>query len=189
MVARFEPGDKGGGAGRSGAVPGGKRPWIIAMTRQAGTAGGAIRYYLNGQEAEGVPAVQSLLGGVSAGRISFRGDLAEVILYDTARTEEERRSVEAYPGGQIRHSASLEPGRDRRRVCRGRKVLLGLPARDPAGASPSSGPGVAPHLAGPVHPGQAGGRGASAGSAGGPAEADSPAHLQPGGSAAGTRGG
>ena len=98
VVARFEPGDKGGGAGRSGAVPGGKRPWIIAMTRQAGTAGGAIRYYLNGQEAEGVPAVQSLLGGVSAGRISFRGDLAEVILYDTARTEEERRSVEAYLG-------------------------------------------------------------------------------------------
>ena len=97
-VARFEPGDSAGEAEASGAASGGDRPWIIAMTRHPGTGDGATRLYLNGRESEGFPAVQSLLGEVAAGRISFRGDLAEVILYDTARTEAERRSVEAYLG-------------------------------------------------------------------------------------------
>ena len=97
-VARFEPAGKNGAAGGSGPAPGGKRPWIIAMTRHPGTGDGATRYYLNGRESEGFPAVRALLNQVAAGRISFRGDLAEVILYDSACTEAERRSVEAYLG-------------------------------------------------------------------------------------------
>ena len=96
-VARFEPVDKSAGAGGDGLAPGGNRPWIIARTRRPGTANGA-RYFLNGRESEGSPAVQSLLNQVASGRISFRGDLAEVILYDSDRTEAERRSVEAYLG-------------------------------------------------------------------------------------------
>ena len=97
-VARFELQDKSGEAERSIAAPGGSRPWIIAGTRRPGTANGAVSYYLNGRESEGSPAVRSLLNQVASGRISFRGDLAEVILYDSARTEAERRSVEAYLG-------------------------------------------------------------------------------------------
>ena len=189
VVARFEPGDKGGGAGRSGAVPGGKRP--LDYRHDPPGRDGGRRHPLLPQRTGG--------GGCSGGPIPAGRGIRRPDLVpgrpggsDPLRHRPHRGGTpvgRGLPGGQIRHSASLEPGRDRRRVCRGRKVLLGLPARDPAGASPSSGPGVAPHLAGPVHPGQAGGRGASAGSAGGPAEADSPAHLQPGGSAAGTRGG
>ena len=97
-VARFESQDNSNAAEGSGAAPGGKRPWIIAMTRRPGNANGADGLYLNGQESDGFPAVRSLLNQVASGRISFRGDLAEVILYDTARAESERRSVEAYLG-------------------------------------------------------------------------------------------
>ena len=97
-VARFEPGDGTGGAEGSGAAPGGKRPWVIARIRRPETANGAVGYYLNGKESQVSPAVQALLNQVAAGRISFRGDLAEVILYDSARTEAERQSVEAYLG-------------------------------------------------------------------------------------------
>ena len=99
-VARFESQDRSNGAEGSGAAPGGKRPWIIAMTLEPGTEDGATRYFLNGRQSQGFPAVQSLLSQVASGGISFRGDLAEVILYDTARTEAERRSVEAYLGGK-----------------------------------------------------------------------------------------
>ncbi|MYC81961.1 MAG: DUF1549 domain-containing protein, partial [Acidobacteria bacterium] len=97
-VARCELPDKSGEAEGSVAAPGGNRPWIIAGTRRTGTANGAVRYYLNGKESEGSPAIQSLLNQVVSGRIAFRGDLAEVILYDTDRSEAERRSVEAYLG-------------------------------------------------------------------------------------------
>ena len=96
-VARFESPDKSGEAEGNMAAPGGG-PWIIARSRLPGTANGAVRYYLNGRESEGSPAVRSLLDQVASGRISFRGDLAEVILYDSAPTEAERRSVEAYLG-------------------------------------------------------------------------------------------
>ena len=97
-VARFESPVESGQAEGSIAAPGGNRPWIIARTRRPGTANGAVRYYLNGKESDGSPAVRSLLDQVASGRISFRGDLAEVILYDSDRTEAERRSVEAYLG-------------------------------------------------------------------------------------------
>ena len=96
-VARFESPDKSGEAEGNMAAPGGG-PWIIARSRLPGTANGAVRYYLNGRESEGSPAVRSLLDQVASGRISFRGDLAEVILYDSARTPAERRSLEAYLG-------------------------------------------------------------------------------------------
>ena len=97
-VARFEPGSEDSKPGQGRVAAQGNRPLIVTMTRQPGPTDTTTRVHINGRESGEFLAIQSLLGEIAGGRSSFRGDLAEVIIYDTVRSEVERRSVEAYLG-------------------------------------------------------------------------------------------
>ncbi len=98
VVARFEPEGEDAKQGQSRAASHANRPFIVTMTRQPGPTKGTTRFYFNGQESGDFPGIRSILGEIVDGRSFFRGDLAEVIFYDTVHTQAERRSVEAYLG-------------------------------------------------------------------------------------------
>ena len=110
VVAQFEPGGEDAKTGQSRVAAHGNRPLIVTMTRRPGLADGATRFHINGQESGEFLGIQSVLGEITGGRLSFRGDLAEVIIYDTARTEAERRSVEAYLGDKYDILLPWNPG-------------------------------------------------------------------------------